>query len=249
MQRVKRRTFSGVVCEQEVYNVPDRIKSLEKAEPRPRFKNEEERELHRIGISRRKHARRINENYGPTSLYSTLTLDNESEVHTFDEARRIRDLYVRRLKYHAPDAKINIYMGRGKTTFRIHFHMISEGVSEKLIRDLWGLGDVLRIEHLREHNYYNGVDYGRDYTGLANYLFDHWTPEQGGHRWKQTKNLKRPEREEPTVVKRNYSTTRPPRPPKGYVLVESKETQWGYLYFKYVLTPPKHERRRKRPIE
>ena len=50
MQRVKRRTFSGVVCEQEVYNVPDRIKSLEKAEPRPRFKNEEERELHRIGI-------------------------------------------------------------------------------------------------------------------------------------------------------------------------------------------------------
>lgn len=117
--------------------------------------------------------------------------------------------YVRRLKYHAPDAKINIYMGRGKTTFRIHFHMISEGVSEKLIRDLWGLGDVLRIEHLREHNYYNGVDYGRDYTGLANYLFDHWTPEQGGHRWKQTKNLKRPEREEPTVVKRNYSATRP----------------------------------------
>lgn len=65
MQRVKRRTFSGVVCEQEVYNVPDRIKSLEKAEPRPRFKNEEERELHRIGISRRKHARLINENYGP----------------------------------------------------------------------------------------------------------------------------------------------------------------------------------------
>ncbi len=30
MQRVKRRTFSGVVCEQEVYNVPDRIKSLAK---------------------------------------------------------------------------------------------------------------------------------------------------------------------------------------------------------------------------
>ena len=249
MQRVKRRTFSGVVCEQEVYNVPDRIKNLEKAEPRPRFKTEEEREAHRIGISRRKHARLINENFGPSSFYSTLTLDNESEVHTFAEARRIRDLYVRRLKYHAPDARITIYMGRGKSTHRIHFHMISEGVPESLIRDQWGLGDVLRIEHLREHNYYNGVDYGRDYTGLANYLFDHWTPEQGGHRWKQTKNLKRPEREEPKIVKRNYSTKRPPRPPKGYVLVESKETQWGYLYFKYVLTTPKRERRRKRPIE
>ena len=249
MQRVKRRIFSGVVCEQEVFTVPDRVKNLEKAEPRLRFKNEEERELHKIGISRRKHARLINENYGPTSLYSTLTLDNESEVHTFTDARRIRDLYVRRLKYHAPDARINIYMGRGKTTQRIHFHMISEGLSETLIRAQWGLGDVLRIDNLREHNYYNGVDHGRDYTGLANYLFDHWTAEQGGHRWKATKNLKKPEREPTKAVKRNYTESRPPRPPKGYILVESRATKFGYLYFKYILEPPKRERRKKRPIE
>ena len=37
MQRVKRRIFSGAVCEQVVFNVPDRIKNLDKAEPRPRF--------------------------------------------------------------------------------------------------------------------------------------------------------------------------------------------------------------------
>ena len=248
MQRVKRRTFSGVVCEQEVFNISDRAaRDLKSAEPRPRFKTEEERAAHRLGISRRKHARLINENYGPSSLYSTLTFDNEDEVHTFKEARRLRDNYVRRLKYHNPDAKINIYMGRGKHTSRIHFHMISEGVSEKEIRDLWGMGQVLRIEHLREHNYYNGVDYGRDYTGLANYLFDHWTPEQGGHRWKQTKNLRKPERETPTVVKVNYTESKAPRPPKGYILVESRATKWGYLYYKYVLKPPKHERSRKRP--
>lgn len=249
MQRVKRRIFSGAVCEQEVYNVPDRLRNLDKAEPRPRFKNEEEREAHRIGISRRKHARLINENYGPTSLYSTLTLDNESEVHTFEEARRIRDNFVRRLKYHAPDARINIYMGRGKSTHRIHFHMISEGVPESLIREQWALGEVLRIGHLREHNYYNGVDHGRDYTGLANYLFDHWTPEQGGHRWKATKNLRKPERETPTITRREYTPSKPPRAPKGYTLVEARVTQFGYLYFKYVLTPPKRERRKKRPIE
>lgn len=246
MQRVKRRTFSGVVCEQEVYTVSDRVIDPKKTEPRPRFKSEEERAAHRLGISRRKHARIINENYGPTSLYSTLTLDNEDEVHTFKEARRLRDNYVRRLKYHAPGAKINIYMGRGKHTSRIHFHMISEGVSEDMIRALWGMGDVLRIEHLREHNYYNGVDYGRDYTGLANYLFDHWTPEQGGHRWKQTKNLRGYDREDARVVKTEYSEKRPPRPPKGYILVESRATKYGYLYFKYVIEPPKHERRKKR---
>lgn len=248
MQRVKRRIFSGVVCEQEVYDVPDRTVNLEKTEPRPRFKTEEERELHKLGISRRKHARLVNENYGPSSLYSTLTLDDESEVHTFKEARRIRDLYVRRLKYHAPDAKINIYMGRGKSTQRIHFHMISEGLSEQMIREQWGLGDVIRSDYLREHNYYNGVDYGRDYTGLANYLFDHWTPEQGGHRWKQTKNLNKPDRETPTIVIRNYSEKHPPRAPKGYILVESRATKFGYLYFKYILEPPKKTRRKKRPI-
>lgn len=34
MQRVKRRIFSGVVCEQEVFNVSDRLTDIKKAEPR-----------------------------------------------------------------------------------------------------------------------------------------------------------------------------------------------------------------------
>ena len=86
MQRVKRRIFSGVVCEQEVYTVSDRA-NIKKAEPRPRFKDDEERAQHRIGISKRKHQRLVNENFSPLSLYSTLTFDDDSEVHTFSEAR------------------------------------------------------------------------------------------------------------------------------------------------------------------
>lgn len=246
MRRVKRRIFSGVVCEQEVFTISERVRDIEKAEPRPRFKTEEEREAHKLGISRRKHARLVNENFSPRSLYSTLTMDNAHEVHTFEEARHVADLFVRRLKYHAPDAKITLYMGRGKSTHRIHFHMLSDGASEELIREQWGEGDVLRIEHLREHNFYDGVDHGQDYTGLANYLFDHWTPEQGGHRWKQTRNLERPDREAPTVTRREYSERKPPRAPKGYILVESKATKFGYLYFKYVKEPPKCEKRRRR---
>lgn len=31
MRRVKKRTFSGVVCEQEVYDIPDRIKDVRNA--------------------------------------------------------------------------------------------------------------------------------------------------------------------------------------------------------------------------
>ena len=52
--------------------------------------------------------RLFNQNFGPSSLYSTLTLNNEYEVHTFQEARRLRDNYTRRLMYHFPGARILI---------------------------------------------------------------------------------------------------------------------------------------------
>ena len=246
MQRVKKRIFSGCVCEQLVFSVPDGIKNVAKLEPkRPRFKTETEREEHRAGISRRNHARLVNENFTPESLYSTLTLSNEYEVHTFDEARQLRDNYVRRLRYHYPDARITIYMGRGKKTYRIHFHMLSDGIPEEDIIRLWGMGEVVRVEHLKEHCYYDGVDHGQDYTGLADYLFDHWTPEQGGHRWKQTRNLKKPDAENTKPVKRNYTAKKPPRPPKGFIYVGGYETKYGFLYFKYVKKPPERRRRRK----
>lgn len=238
MKRVKTRTDSGVVCEMKVFNVPDRTDIKKARPPKPRFRNEDERAAHRLGISKRRHARLVNANYASTSLYSTLTFSDEYEVHTFQDARRIRDNFVRRLLYHAKGARIMIYMGRGKGTHRIHFHMLSEGVPDGLIRKLWTMGDVVRIDHLRAHNYYNGVDHGQDYTGLANYLFDHWTPEQGGRRrWKQAGSLLKPEKKKPVEVIREYSEKRPPRAPKGYILVESKNTKFGYYYFKFVLKP------------
>lgn len=234
--RIKRRTFSGVICEQEVYNVSS-LANLRTIEHRPRFKTPEEREQHKIGISKRKHARLVNENFSPRSLYSTLTFNMENEVHDYIDCKKLRDLYVRRLKYAFPDAVIFIYMGQGKTTHRFHLHMISDGVPEEAITEKWGFGEIRRIEHLREHNYYDGVDHGQDYTGLANYLFDHWEPEQGCHHWKQTKNARQPEREDAKEAKREYTEKKPPRAPKGYTLVETKATKYGYLYFKYVKTP------------
>lgn len=83
--------------------------------------------------------------------------------------------------------------------------MISDGIPEETISGKWNDGSVIHIRHLREHNYYNGVDYGQDYTGLADYLFNHWTPEQGGHRWKATRNLRQPEKEAPTLALRTYT--------------------------------------------
>lgn len=55
--------------------------------------------------------------------------------------------------------------------------------------------------------------------------------------WELEANLRKPAKEKPVEVKREYSERRPPQAPKGYILVESKQTKYGYLYFKYVLDP------------
>lgn len=245
MKTVKKRTFSGMVCEQEIFSVSERT-DTKKAQPRPRFRTPEERKIHRDKISRQKHRRLFNANCSPKTLYSTLTFSDDWEVHTFKEARKIRDNYFRRLLRAYPDAVIFIYMGRGKGTNRIHFHMVSNKIPEHVIRQKWWEGDVFHCKNLREHNTYNGVDCGRDYTGLADYLWNHWTEEQGGHRWKATRNLKKPDEEAPTEVKRRYSEKRPPKAPPGFRLVAVHTTEWGYLNFKYVFFPTEapeaHER-------
>ncbi len=232
--QVKRRIFAGAVCEQMVYTVSDRVQDVAHAEPRVRFKDDAERARHREGISRRRFVRLVNAACNEQWLYSTLTMDNEHEVHTFAEALRVRDLFVRRLQYAAPDVQLIIVMGRGKSTGRIHMHMLSYGVDAGTIATKWVAGMVTRCVHLRKSCTYDGVDCGRDYTGLANYLFDHWTPEQGGRRWKQTRNLRQPTVEPAQIALRRYTMDRAPRAPKGYELVQSRATEFGLLHYKYV---------------
>lgn len=242
---MKRRSFAGAVCEQIVYLVPESVSDKKRYEPRPRFKDEGEKEKFLLGISRRKHISLFNANFSTSSLYSTLTFDDEHEVHSFEDAKRIRNNFVRCLKRAYPDAVIFFYLGRGKSTHRIHCHMVSEGIPKEFIDEKWKYGSIKRISNLRANCKYDGVDHGQDYTGLANYLFDHWTEEIGGHRWFMTKNAKKPEREDPTEVRirGGYSEKRPPRAPKGYVLVETKATRYGFLYFKYVVDPKRGKRK------
>lgn len=247
MKTMKRRTFSGAVCEQIVYNIPENVRNITDFDPeripRERFPDTESYEKFKTEISRRQHYRMFQANFSPSSVYSTLTFDDEHEVHTFAEAKIVRRNFVRALKRAYPDAVIFLYMGRGKTTNRIHFHMVSEGIPEEAIAKKWKYGSIVRTEKLRKNCRYNGVDHGPDYAGLANYLFDHWTKEVGGHRWMQTKNARKPDREDPTEVhiRGGYSENRPPSPPKGYKLVEVKTTKYGFLYFKYVLERPKRK--------
>ena len=173
-------------------------------------------------------------------------IDDENEVHTFAEAKKIKNIYIRRLKRKHPDAKMMLYIGRGKNTERIHFHMVSEGIPEETIIKAWTFGGCGRINPLRKENTYNGQSVGEDFTGLAMYLFAHWTPEQGGHHYYKTRNVKEPEKERVTLILRQYTRNKPPRAPKGYKLVESAGNDFGYLYFKYVKIPERERKRKER---
>lgn len=249
VKTIERSIFTGAVHEKFIHNVSDRVKDVSKCDPekvkRERFENEEEREKHREKISRKKFCRSVHANHDTESLYVTLTFSVEWEVHTFDEARQVRNNFIRVIRNKYPDAVIHLVMGRGKGTKRIHFHMIIRGVPEEFIVKKWKYGQIVECSQLREHNWYKGVDHGRDYTGLCNYLFDHWTKEVGGHRWFQTKNARKPDVEEPKEVAdgEDYSEKNPPAAPRGYMLVETETTKYGYLYFRYVVIPPDDPRR------
>lgn len=242
MQRVKRKTYSGVICEQEVYFTRSKDAGFSRP-PRPRFADEGERAAHREAMARRKFVRMVNANFSPTSLYGTLTFDNAHEVYDFTDARRVRENFVRRLRYAFPNAVICVVMGRGETTSRIHFHTITEGIPQEEIVKRWPYGTVKRIEPLREHCTYDGVDHGPDYTGLANYLFDHWTPEQGGHHYYITRNACAPDVREAKPCKRVYTEDKPPVM-RGYTLVETRSNSYGYIYYKFVKEPVKRPRGR-----
>lgn len=245
---VAMRTWSGQVCEEIIYSRSPRIKSVtDDVLKKARFETKEERDEFNLKRARKKHAQEFNANFSPSSLYSTLTFDDDWEVHTFEEAKKIAKNYRRRLKYACPDGVIFFYMGRGKGTQRIHFHMVTEGIPQEVIEKNWYYGKITRIVNLRNKNYYNKVDYGQDYTGLADYLFNHWTEEQGTrYHYFKTKNAKKPEKEDPVEIDFKYTERRHPKAPNGYRFVESKATKYGFIYFKYVKKQEEKPNKKKR---
>ena len=250
MPRCKRTTIAGVVLEQEFYTVAERT-NIKKAKPKPvRFETKEERDEYNRRKSLKRIIQNINASFNHNAYYVTLTYNDTFLPDDFKTAKKDLNNYIRRLQHVYPYAKVIAVMGRGHRNGRIHFHLIIGDVPKYIIIEKWTYGEITRIEHLRRHNYYkdeNGklIDHGEDYTALATYLFNHWTEEQGkGKRWKQTKTIQEPQKSDPKLSAVNYTVDKPPRTPKGYMLVEAKQNPFyknSYLYFKYVLIPPDPE--------
>lgn len=236
MAQVKKRIYAGDTCDQIVTSIRDEDAAKGKVRQKARFECEEDRRKFNRARALRDYIRLFNNNFSETSLYSTLTFSDEWEVHEFDEARKLRDRFYTRLVRKYPDAKIVIHMGRGKGTDRIHMHMVSDGIPEEFIAEQWKYGKIHRIVHLREHVRYDGVDCGRDYKGLATYLYEHWTEEQGGRRYKGSrKTLVKPRCDErERICRRTYRPDRPPRPPKGFRFFGVQYNRYGWMEFHYI---------------
>ncbi len=235
--RYKRKTYSGVVLEQEVYSCSEGIKSaadIEKKLKPP--KTEEEKREANERHARKRMIRNMNATFVLGGLYVTLTYDDKYLPTSLEAAKKELDNYIRRLQRKFPELCVMAVTGKGSKSGRLHHHMVIKGAFEKDIIKKWGRGSVTRIEPLRSHNVYNGKDHGRDYTGLACYLFRHAESagQTRGKRWKQTKNVMQPEAMKPKEIKRNYSVDKPPITPKGYELVEAREGISGYIYYKYI---------------
>lgn len=229
--------FSGVVREKVFGHVSDQAADPLKQKPKEKARTPEEQLEVNHRQSQLNFIRMVNANFGPWAFYFTGTFCDAWLPQDFAEAKRLLRNFLRRLRTSCPGVLAVGVVGRGKWTDRLHVHCIISGVSQQDIEDKWQYGDVAKLEHLRKHNYYDGVDHGADYTGLAVYLHDHWTPEQGGNRWQRTGKLTPHDKEKTSMPKRSYAIDKPPAAPKGHMLVEQRELKGGGLYFKYVKVP------------
>ncbi len=239
MATYKKRTISGAVCEIEFFNAPEsRSPSLKPK--RESIRTDEERREYNRRKSEKHFVRLVNTNFDHNAYYVTLTYDNEHLPATYEEAERNLENYKRRLQRYNPNIKLIAVTGEGKNSGRLHHHLIILGAAEKDIIEKWTGGNIARAEHLRKHNYYNGVDQGEDFTALAEYLFHHTEQVTKGRRWKQTKKLEQPKEQKPQKVCRSYSEKKPPKAPEGYKLVAVQTSEYfgsGYVCFKYVRIP------------
>ena len=233
-----REIRSGAVLEREYYAVTDAPRNIGKSKPKPQnIRTPEEKEIYNRRKSEKQFARVVCSSFTSNDYYVTLTYDDEHLPKSYKQALDDMRNYIRRLKYSNPNARIVGVVGYGKKTGQLHLHLIIGGVCESDIISKWNGGKIAKVEKLRQHNIYNGVDHGEDFTALAVYLHKHTPDSYKGRRWRQTKNLQQPIIKRAREVKREYTEKKPPKAPAGFMLVDVTSSEYfpnGYICFKYV---------------
>lgn len=234
-------THAGAVVEIEFYSVPENARG-EAVKPNPRnVRTPEQKEKYNNYKSEKQAIRLINANFTAAGYYVTLSYDAEHLPKSYDAAEKNARLFLNRLKYKFPNTKIICFTAAGDVSGRFHHHLIIEGVPESYILKKWSGGKIVKIERLRAHNYYNGMDCGEDFTALAKYLHRQVPGRKGRKRWTET-GLTQPKQEKTKSALLAYTAKKPPKAPSGYRLVEVRDCEYfasSYICFKFARIPQK----------
>ena len=237
-KQVKRTTYAGNICQNVIYAKREReLRLRHYKQPRPRFRNEQEREEHRRKISLHRFVLALNAAFSSRGYFGTLTFDSQRfpEVD-FATAKKERDNFIRRIKRAYPEAVLALVIGAGDKEGRLHIHIIIEGVDPVKIGDIWSRGFVY-LKALYEYSEHNCTSCGADYTAVARYMFDQAIAEIGQHRYYISRNADKPEVQEPEVCTEIYTLSHCPEEP-GYILVRSYADVYGNLFFWYARIEP-----------
>ncbi len=187
----EKRILSGDYLEVEIYFISDKERKASRKDKR-KESSYKQKNLNEKN-SRKWFKRLFYSNFTDKDISIHLTYAPEYLPKSYEEARKNEENYIRRLnsyrkriglpkikylsviEYHTPDG-----MDKRKR-IRIHHHIIMSGMDRDAAEKLWRKGRA-NADRLKADA--NG------YEGIANYLMK---DPQGAKRWRQSKNLKKPD--------------------------------------------------------
>lgn len=133
--------------------------------------------------------RLLHTNFTEKDLFVTLTFDDAHLPPSVEDAQKLLQNFLRRLKRRCVGLKYIYILEKGQEHGRLHVHMVvSGGVDEDELAALWGMGEVSA----------DGLEFNEDgLAALAKY-FTKGDAENGGKpitwkRWVASRNLEKPE--------------------------------------------------------
>lgn len=185
----EKRIFSGKVLEAEFYPVTIDGRKYTRG-TKKRISRASQQKLNEKN-ARKKLRRLIETNFEEEKdYYCTFTYSPAEQPESYEQCKRDVTNFLRRVrrarkKEGLPELKY-IYAIERTRTFHVHL-VISGGLSRKTIKNLWGKGEIKKVEELQsgEHGF----------QALANYLCKEWDSAKlpgSRKRYTPSRNLKQP---------------------------------------------------------
>ncbi len=187
----EKNIISGNMYEAEFYPIYPNGNRMPKSgrKQKSNFSSKEQKALNEKN-ARKKIVRLVNANFGKGDIVIHGTYRDEEMPPGESECRRNIQNYIRRIKRYRkknglPEMKY-IYVIESKVSrktglVRFHFHMITNKMDRDTAETMWPYGDWTNADRLQPNE--------KGCEALAKYLVKN--PE-GGRRWAQSQNLKKP---------------------------------------------------------